>query len=157
MANTYTQLYIHLVFAVEHRDKLIHPSFKDELMKYITGIIQNKGNKLLAINTMPDHSHIFLGLNPKNAISDLAKEVKVSSTDFINEKKWLRGRFHWQEGYGAFSYSHSQIDRVVKYIINQEKQHKRISFKEEYIKMLKAFEIKYEDAYLFKWFDDLKY
>jgi REP element-mobilizing transposase RayT len=126
-------------------------------MKYITGIIQNKGNKLLAINTMPDHSHIFLGLNPKNAISDLAKEVKVSSTDFINEKKWLRGRFHWQEGYGAFSYSHSQIDRVVKYIINQEKQHKRISFKEEYIKMLKAFEIKYEDAYLFKWFDDLKY
>jgi len=157
MANTYTQLYIHLVFAVEHRDKLIHPSFKDELMKYITGIIQNKGNKLLAINTMPDHSHIFLGLNPKNAISDLAKDVKVSSTDFINEKKWLRGRFHWQEGYGAFSYSHSQIDRVIKYIINQEKQHKRISFKEEYIKMLKAFEIKYEDAYLFKWFDHLKY
>jgi len=94
MANTYTQLYIHLVFAVEHRDKLIHPSFKDELMKYITGIIQNKGNKLLAINTMPDHSHIFLGLNPKNAISDLAKDVKVSSTEFINEKKWLRGRFH---------------------------------------------------------------
>jgi len=157
MANTYTQLYVHLVFAVEHRDRLIHPSFKDELMKYITGIIQNKGNKLLAINTMPDHGHIFLGLNPKNAISDLAKDVKVSSTDFINEKKWLRGRFHWQEGYGAFSYSHSQIDRVIKYIINQEKQHKRISFKEEYIKMLKAFEIKYEDAYLFKWFDHLKY
>ena len=157
MANTYTQLYIHLVFAVEHRDRLIHSSFKDELMKYMTGIIQNKGNKLLAINTMPDHGHIFLGLNPKNAISDLAKEVKVSSTDFINEKKWLRGRFHWQEGYGAFSYLHSQIDRVVKYILNQEKHHKRISFQEEYIKMLKSFEIKYKDAYLFKWFDDLKY
>ncbi len=157
MANTYTQLYIHLVFAVEHRDRLIHPSFKDELMKYITGIMQNKGNKLLAINTMCDHAHIFLGLNPKNAISDLVRDVKVSSTDFINEKKWLRGRFHWQDGFGAFSYSHSQIDRVVKYILNQEKHHRRISFKEEYIKMLQAFDIKYEDAYLFKWFDDLKY
>ncbi len=110
MANTYTQLYVHLVFAVEHRDRLIIPSFKDELMKYITGIIQNKENKLLAINTMPDHVHIFLGLNPKNSISVLVKDVKVSSGDFINEKRWLRGRFHWQEGYGAFSYSHSQID-----------------------------------------------
>jgi REP element-mobilizing transposase RayT len=156
MANTYTQLYIHLVFAVEHRDRLILPSFKDELMKYITGIIQNKGNKLLAINTMPDHGHIFLGLNPKNSISGLVKEVKVSSGDFINDKKWLRGKFHWQEGYGAFSYSHSQIDAVVKYILNQEKHHKRISFKEEYKKILKSLDIKYEEAYLFKWFDNLK-
>ena len=157
MANTYTQLYIHIVFAVEHRDRLISSFFKDELMKYITGIIQNKGNKLLAINNMPDHSHLFLGLNPKNAISDLVKDIKVSSTDFINEKNWLRGRFHWQEGYGAFSYSHSQIDRVVKYILNQESHHKCISFKDEYNKTLKAFNIKYKDAYLFKYFDDLKY
>jgi REP element-mobilizing transposase RayT len=156
MANTYTQLYVHLVFAVEHRDRLILPSFKDELMKYITGIIQNKGNKLLAINTMPDHGHIFLGLNPKNSISGLVKDVKVSSGDFINDKKWLRGKFHWQEGYGAFSYSHSQIDAVVKYILNQEKHHKRISFKEEYKKILKSLDIKYEEAYLFKWFDNLK-
>jgi len=156
MANTYTQLYVHLVFAVEHRDRLIIPSFKDELMKYITGIIQNKENKLLAINTMPDHVHIFLGLNPKNSISVLVKDVKVSSGDFINEKRWLRGRFHWQEGYGAFSYSHSQIDGVVKYIFNQEKHHKRISFKEEYIKILKSFDVKYEEAYLFKWFNNLK-
>src|SRR3989339_1964184 len=148
MANTYTQLYIHLVFAVEHRDRLIHPSFKDELMKYMTGIIQNKGNKLLAINTMPDHGHIFLGLNPKNAISDLAKEVKVSSTDFINEKKWLRGRFHWQEGYGAFSYSHSQIDRVVKYILNQEKHHKKQTFREEYIQLLKKYNIPFDEKYV---------
>jgi len=94
MANTYTQLYVHLVFAVEHRDRLILPSFKDELIKYITGIIQNKGNKLLAINTMPDHGHIFLGLNPKDSISGLVKDVKVSSGDFINNKKWLRGKFH---------------------------------------------------------------
>ena len=157
MANTYTQLYIHIVFAVEHRDRLIHSSFKDELMKYITGIIQNKGNKLLAINTMPDHGHLFLGLNPKNAISDLVKDIKVSTTDFVNEKKWLRSRFRWQEGYGAFSYSHSQIDKVVKYILNQEKHHKRISFRDEYNKMLNAFDVKYEGAYLFRYFDDLKY
>ena len=154
MANTYTQLYIHIVFAVEHRDRLISSFFKDELMKYITGIIQNKGSKLLAINTMPDHSHLFLGLNPKNAISDLVKDIKVSSTDFINENNWLINKFHWQKGYGAFSYSHSQIDKVVKYIINQESHHKCISFKDEYYKMLKVFNIKYKDAYLFKYFDD---
>lgn len=154
MANTYTQLYIHFVFAVEHRDKLILSSFKDELMKYITGIVQNKGNKLLAINTMPDHGHIFLGLNPKHSISDLVKDIKISSGDFINDKKWLRGKFHWQEGYGAFSYSHSQIDKVVKYIINQEKHHKGVSFKDEYIKMLESFNVAYKDAYLFKWFED---
>jgi REP element-mobilizing transposase RayT len=157
MANTYTQLYIHLVFAVEHRDRLILPSFKDELMKYITGIIQNKGNKLLAINTMPDHAHIFLGLNPGNAISELVKDIKIPSGDFINDKKWLRGKFHWQEGYGAFSHSHSQIDRVVKYIRNQEKHHKKISFREEYIKMLLSFDVEYKETYLFKWFDDQKY
>jgi REP element-mobilizing transposase RayT len=157
MANTYSQLYIHLVFAVEHRDRLIHSSFKDELMKYITGTVKKKGNKLLAVNTMADHIHIFLGLNPKNAISDLVKDVKVSSTDFINEKKWVKGKFHWQEGYGAFSYSHSQIDKVVKYIINQEKHHRKTSFKDEYIKMLKTFDVKYEDLYLFKWFGELNY
>jgi REP element-mobilizing transposase RayT len=126
-------------------------------MKYITRTIQNKNNKLLAVNTMPDHIHIFIGLNPKNSISDLVKDIKVSSTDFINGKKWLKGKFHWQEGYGAFSYSHSQIDNVIKYIQNQEKHHRRTSFKEEYIKMLKAFDVKYEDLYLFKWFDELKY
>ena len=157
MANTYTQLYIHIVFAVEHRDRLILPSFKDELMKYITGIVQNKGNKLLAINSMPDHFHIFLGLNPKNSISELVKDIKISSGDFINNKKWLRGKFHWEEGYGAFSYSHSQIDKVVKYILDQEKHHKRLSFKGEYKKILKAFNVEYHDAYLFKWFDDIKY
>ncbi len=156
MANTFTQLYIHLVFAVKHRDRLIRPSFKDELMKYITGIIQNKGNKLLATNTMPDHIHMFIGLDSKNAISDLVKDVKVSSTNFINDNKWLKGRFHWQEGYGAFSYAHSQINSVIKYILNQERHHKQITFKEEYIKILKAFNVNYEDAYLFKWIDDIK-
>lgn len=157
MANTYAQLYIHLVFAVEHRDRLILPSFKDELMKYITGIIQNKGNKLLAINSMPDHCHIFIGLNPKNAISELVKDIKISSGNFINDKKWLKGNFHWQEGYGAFSYSHSQIDNVAKYIINQEKHHKKSTFKEEYEKMLKAFNVEYQNEYLFKWFGGIEY
>lgn len=157
MANTYTQLYIHLVFAVEHRSRLIQPVFKDELLKYMTGIIQKKGNKLLAINTMPDHGHIFIGLNPKNAISDLVKDTKVASSDFINAKNWVKGKFNWQLGYGAFSYSRSQIDSVLKYIMNQEKHHKRMSFKEEYLKILKAFNVKYEEAYLFKWFSDINY
>jgi len=154
MANTYTQLYIHLIFAVEHRDKLIHSSFKEELHKYITGIIQNKGNKLLAISVMPDHGHIFIGLNPVLAISDMVRDIKKSSTDFINEKKWLRGKFNWQEGYGAFSFSHSQIDKVIKYINNQEKHHKVKTFREEYIEMLNSFSIKYNDVYLFKFFDN---
>ncbi|MDO8548601.1 MAG: IS200/IS605 family transposase [Ignavibacteria bacterium] len=154
MANTYTQLYIHLIFAVEHRDKLIHSSFKEELQKYITGIIQNKGNKLLAINFMPEHGHISLGLNPAIAISDLVRDIKKSSTDFINDRKWLRGKFNWQEGYGAFSYSHSQIDNVIKYINNQEKHHKVKTFREEYIEMLNSFSIKYNDVYLFKFFDN---
>ena len=124
MANTYTQLYIHLIFAVKYRNRLISRSFKEELQKYITGIIQNKGNKLLAINTMPDHAHIFLGYNPAMAIS-------------------------------AFSYSHSQIDRVVKYIRNQEKHHKKNTFREEYLKILNTFDVEYKEEYLFKFFDDV--
>ena len=153
MANTYTQLYIHLIFAVEHRDRLIQSSFKEELQKYTTGIIQNKGNKLLAINLMPDHAHIFLGLDPVNAISNLVGVTKKSSGDFINEKKWLSGKFNWQEGYGAFSYSHSQIDRVIKYINNQELHHSKRTFKEEYFEILKAFNVEYNNAYLFNFFD----
>jgi putative transposase len=154
MANTYTQLYVHLVFAVEHRDRLIHSSFREEIHKYITGIIKNKENKLLGINVMPDHCHILLGLHPINAISDLVRDIKKSSTDFINNKKWLRGKFNWQEGYGAFSYSHSQIDRVRKYVNNQENHHKTKTFKEEYIQFLKMFNIDYNDSYLFKFFDE---
>lgn len=153
MANTYTQLYIHLVFAVKHRNRLISISFKEELQKYITGIIKNKGNKLLAINTMPDHAHIFLGYNPKNAISDLVRDTKKASSDFINEKRWLRGKFNWQTGYGAFSYSKSQIDDVIKYINNQEMHHRRNTFKDEYINMLNAFDVQYQKEYLFEFFD----
>ena len=153
MANTYTQLYIHLIFAVEHRDRLILPSFKEELQKYITGIIQNKGNKLLAINLMPDHCHIFLGLDPVNAVSNLVGITKKSSGDLVNEKKWLRGKFNWQQGYGAFTYSRSQIDNVIKYINNQKQHHKKRTFREEYLEILKAFNVQYNHAYLFKFFD----
>ncbi len=155
MANTYTQLYIHYVFAVEHRERLINKSFKEELHKYITGIIQNKRNKLIAINAMPDHIHIFIGLHPSNSISNLAHDTKIASSDFINNKKWLCGKFNWQIGYGAFSYSHSQISKVINYINNQEKHHKIKTFKEEYISILESFAIEYNNAYLFKWFDNL--
>jgi REP-associated tyrosine transposase len=156
MANTYTQLYIHLVFAVKHRSGLFSISFKEELQKYITGIIQNKENKLLAINAMPDHAHVFIGLNPVNSISDLVRDTKKSSSDFINEKRWLSGNFNWQKGYGAFSYSHSQIDGVIKYINNQEKHHKKNTFREEYIKILNSFNMQYKDEYLFDFFDKVE-
>ena len=151
MANTYTQLYIQLVFAVEHRDRLIKKFFKEELHKYITGIIQNKKNKLLAISSMPYHIHIFIGLNPTISISDLIRDVKVASSDFINDKKWLHGKFNWQKGFGAFSYSQSQIPKVINYINNQERHHRVKTFREEYINILDSFAIKYDDKYLFKW------
>lgn len=140
MANTFTQIYVHIVFAVQGRLNLIQKTHKSELYKYITGIIQNKKQKLIAINGMPDHVHIFVGMKPDIAISDLVKEVKRCSTNFINdEKKWFRGKFHWQEGFGAFSYSRSHIDSVVKYIQNQETHHRRRTFKEEYIGLLRKF------------------
>jgi len=153
MPNTYTQLHIQLVFAVQHRDGLVHPYFKEELQKYITGIFTNQKNKLLAINLMPDHAHIFFGLNPSLAISDIVRDVKHYSTEFINGNNWLRGHFNWQEGYSAFSYSHSHVERVIKYILNQEIHHKKRTFHEEYLEMLKKFEVIYQDKYLFEFFD----
>ena len=151
MANTFTQLYIQFVFAVEHRDRLIKSFFKEELHKYITGIIQNKKNKLLAINSMPDHIHIFIGLNPTLSISDLVRDVKIASTDFINCKKWSNGKYNWQKGFGAFSYSQSQISKVISYINNQESHHRVKTFREEYTNMLDAFAIKYDNKFLFEW------
>ncbi|MDP2182014.1 MAG: IS200/IS605 family transposase [Actinomycetota bacterium] len=153
MANTYTQLYIHLVFAVANRTCLIKKDAKEEIQKYITGIVQNKGNKLLAINAMRDHIHIFIGLHPSIAISDLVRDIKVNSTNFINDKKLIRGKFNWQEGFGAFSYSRSQIKSVILYIEKQEEHHKRKSFKEEFIKILKDFDVEYKNEHLFKWID----
>ena len=153
MANTFTQIHIQIIFAVQGRLNLIRKENKEELHKYITGIIRRKGHKCIAINSMPDHVHIFIGQKPSSALSDLVRDIKNNSTNFINAKHWVRGKFNWQEGFGAFSYSHSQIDRVVKYILNQEEHHKRITFKEEYIELLKKFEVEYDEKYLFKWID----
>ncbi len=154
MANTFTQIYIHIVFAVQGRQNLIRKEHKEELHKYTTGIITNKGQKLIAINSMPDHTHILVGLKPDKAISDLVRDIKANSSGFINQEKWVRGKFRWQEGYGAFSYSHSQLTSVINYIRNQEKHHAKKTFKQEYLKMLEKFNVEYDDRYLFEWIED---
>jgi putative transposase len=149
MPNTYTQVYLQFVFAVKYRDKVIHPSWKDNLYQYITGIVQNNGHKMLVINGMPDHLHIFIGMIPNQSVSDLLKDIKRSSSIWINENKFVKGKFEWQEGYGAFSYSKSQIKNVIAYIENQEEHHKKESFKKEYIHFLQKFEIEYDEKYIF--------
>ncbi|MCH8873443.1 IS200/IS605 family transposase [candidate division KSB1 bacterium] len=154
MANTYTQIYIQVVFAVQGRYNMIRKEHKEELNKFITGIIRNKKQKLIAINNMPDHAHIFIGMKPSIALSDLVRDIKNNSSTFINEKKWVRRKFNWQEGFGAFSYGHSQMDAVVKYIQNQEEHHARKTFKEEYLELLKRFHVEYDEKYLFKWVED---
>jgi len=155
MANTFSQIYIQVVFAVKGRQNLIKANFKDEVYKYITGITRKKNQKLLAINGMPHHVHIFFGLNADVHLSNLVKDIKANSSRFINEKKFIKGKFSWQEGFGAFSYSHSHIDRVVKYIINQEKHHQKKTFQAEYLELLEKFEIEYNSKYLFEFYDDL--
>ena len=154
MSSTFSQIYIQIVFAVKGRQSLIQHSWEEELYKYITGIVQNKGQKMLAINGMPDHIHIFIGMKPSCCLSDLVREVKKSSNDFINEKKFCLKKFSWQEGYGAFSYSHSALDNVIAYIMNQKEHHGKQTFKEEYLVMLKKFEIEFKDEYLFEWIED---
>ena len=152
MANTFTQIYIHFVFAVKGRENVISKKNKEELQKYIYGIINNREQKLLAVNCMPDHTHLFIGFKPVMSISELIQEIKAISSKFINDKKWVLGKFQWQQGYGAFSNSHSQIDDVIKYINNQENHHKKRTFKEEYLDILKKNDIQYDDKYLFEWF-----
>ena len=149
MANTYTQIHVQFVFAVKFRNGLIHASFKEELYQYISGIIKANNHKLLAINGMPDHLHIFIGMRPTQSISDLLQDIKGSSSKWINEKKFLKVKFEWQEGYGAFSYSKSHVNNVINYIQNQENHHKKETFKEEYLKFLKVFEIEYDERYIF--------
>jgi len=151
MANTYSQIYIQIIFAVQNRNALIDFSWEDELYKYITGIIQNKNQKLISINGMPDHIHILIGMRPTCNLSDLVREIKKSSNTFINEKQFSKFNFKWQEGFGAFSYSHSQLGNVISYIQNQKKHHQKVSFKEEYLEFLEKFEIEFDGDYLFKW------
>lgn len=150
MANTYTEIHIQFVFAVKYRNAVIDSSWKDELYKYITGIIQNNKHKLVSINGMPDHLHILIGMRPTQSISDLLQDIKGASSKWINEKKFLNSKFEWQEGYGAFSYGKSQIQNVINYIENQEIHHQKKSFQEEYIDFLNLFEIEYDEKYTFK-------
>lgn len=150
MANTFTQIYLHLVFAVQNRMSLIQPEWKEELYKYITGIVRNNRHKLIVINGMPDHVHIAVGYKPHQLIPDLLQDIKGDSSKWINEKKFVRGKFNWQSGYGAFSFSHSHLDRVVKYILNQEKHHKRKTFQEEYKELLEKYDVMYDEKFILK-------
>lgn len=154
MPNTFTQIYIQVVFAVQNRKALIQPEWEEELNKYITGIIQNKGQKLLAINGTKNHIHIFIGMKPNCCLSDLVREIKKASNLYIKEKGFSKFAFKWQEGFGAFSYSHSQLSDVIKYIENQKEHHRKKKFKEEYLAFLKAFEIEFKNKYLFEWIED---
>ena len=152
MANTFSQIYLQFVFAVKNRQSLIAKENKEELHKYMTALVQNRKAKMLAIHCMPDHAHIFIGFKPIIFIPDFIKEIKVESNEFVNGKKWGREKFGWQDGYGVFSYSHSHIDRVVKYVLNQEQHHHTKTFSEEYHQLLKKFEIPFEEKYLFEFF-----
>ncbi len=150
MANTYTQLYIHCVFAVKYRQAIIQAPWEEEMHKYITGIVQNNGHKLLAVNSAGDHTHLFIGLNPKQSISDLMRLVKGDSSEFINQKKFTSHKFFWQEGYGAFSNSRSQVDEVIKYVMNQKEHHKKKLFLDEYRDMLRSYVVDYNESYIFQ-------
>lgn len=154
MAGTFSQIYIQIVFAVKGRQNLIHPEWEEELFKYISGIIKNKNQKIIAINGVPDHIHILIGMTPTCCLSDLVREIKKSSNQFINEKKLTTSKFQWQGGFGAFSYSQSSVENVTRYIQNQKEHHKKQSFKEEYKDFLKQFTIDYKDEYLFEWISE---
>ena len=153
MANTCTQIYIQMVFAVKGRRSLIPKHRKEELHKYITGIVSKRNQKLLAVHCMPDHAHILVGLKPTLAISDLVRDIKAGSSGFINEMHWVKQKFNWQEGFGAFSYGHSQLDRIIHYINQQEEHHRKRTFREEYLKFLERFHVDYNDQYLFDWIE----
>jgi len=150
MANTFTQIYLQLVFAVQNRISLINATWKDELFKYITGIVQNNKHKLIVINGTSNHIHAFIGYKPHQLLPDLLQDIKGSSSKWINTRGFVRGKFQWQEGYGAFSYSNSQIDSVVKYIMNQEQHHKKVTFADEYKELLKVFNIAFDEKYILK-------
>jgi len=153
MAGTFSQIYIQIIFAVKGRDSLIQFSWEEELYKYITGIVRNKDQKMITINGMPNHIHFLIGMKPSCCLSDLVREIKKSSNEFVNEKKFSKYKFQWQEGYGAFSYSHSALDNVIAYINNQKEHHKKQTFQAEYKEFLTKFQIEHKDEYLFEWID----
>lgn len=153
MPDTYSQIYVHVVFAVKNRSCLIHSRWESELYKYITGIVQNNGQKMLAINGMPDHVHFLIGMKPSCRLSDLVREVKKSSTAFVRRKKFTSYAFQWQEGFGAFSHSRSHMDRTISYILSQKEHHKKVTFQTEYRELLEIFEIDYKEQYLFEFWE----
>jgi putative transposase len=154
MANTYTQIHLHLIFAVQNRKSLINDSWKDRLYQYITAIVQTNKHKMIIINGMPDHIHIAIGMRPTQSLSDLMQDIKGSSSTWINENKLASGKFQWQEGYGAFSYNKSLLPKLINYIKNQEEHHKQTTFLEEYKDFLRAFEIDFDERYIFKELED---
>ena len=151
MAGTFSQIYIQYVFAVKGRENLLQKPWREDVFKYMAGIIKEKNQKSIIVNGVSDHVHVFVGLKPSINISELVRDIKNNSTNFINTQKFLKGKFAWQEGYGAFSYAHYQINNVYQYIANQEEHHKKKTFKEEYLDFLKKFEIEYNEKYLFEW------
>ena len=153
MSGTFSQIYIQAVFAVKGRENLLEKKWREEVFKYIAGIIKNKGQKPIIVNGVSDHVHVFVGLKPSMSVSDLIRDVKNNSTNFVNEKKFVRGKFSWQEGYGSFSYSHSHIENVYNYILNQEEHHRKKTFREEYLEFLKNFDVEYDEKYLFEWIE----
>ena len=153
MAGTFSQIYIQVVFAVKGRENLIGKIWKDELHKYMAGIIEGKEQKSIIVNGMPDHIHAFIGLRPSMCVSDLVRDIKNNSSNFINDRKLVKQKFSWQEGYAAFSYSHSQLNDVYQYILKQEEHHQTRTFKQEYLGFLKKFEVDYNEKYLFDWIE----
>jgi REP element-mobilizing transposase RayT len=152
MPGTFSQIYIQVVFAVKNRNS--HPSWEADLYKYISGIVRNKQQKMLAINGMPDHIHFLIGMRPSCCLSDLIREIKKASNEFVHGKGFSEFKFSWQEGYGAFSYSHSALDQVIAYIINQKEHHKKQTFKDEYKLFMEKFQIEHKDEYLFDWLNN---
>lgn len=154
MPGTFSQIYIQVVFAVKGRENLLQKPWREEAFKYMAGIIKEKSQKSIIVAGVTDHVHLLIGLKPAMALSDLVRDVKNNTTNFINDKKFIKGKFSWQEGYGAFSYSHSQLDTVYQYILNQEEHHKKKTFKEEYLDLLQKFEIEHDEKYLFEWIEE---
>jgi putative transposase len=150
MANTYTQLHIQFIFAVKYRAAMIQPSWKESLHRFVTGIFQKNNHKMLQVNSMPDHIHILIGLRPEQSISSIIQNVKTESSKWINNQKLTTGKFGWQDGYGAFSYSKSHLPRVIRYIQQQEQHHRKQTFIQEYKSFLESFGIEYDERYIFK-------
>lgn len=153
MAGTYTQIYLQFVIVVNGRQNLLAKPWRQDVFKYISGIITNKGQKAIIVNGVDNHVHIFVGLKPSMRISDLIRDIKNNTSNYVNKKKWVTGKFSWQEGYGVFSYTYSHIDKVYNYILSQEEHHKKYTFKEEYTKYLKDFQVEHDEKYLFDWLD----